>query len=156
VALAAHPAGLAQHLEVVADGGLCDVTAGREVARADTLATGQLAEDLEPGGVRRSLEEQRVGVRDALHAARVLTSIYIVKYQYKDRGASPAASIPNRSTMIPTIELVHAIERDRERALGGSVLARRSACYRSCCAPNRLDHLAALLGRANDCSEGSH
>ena len=57
--------------------------------------------------------------------------------------------------MIPTIELAQAIQRDRERAIGASVLAQRAACYRSCCAPDRFDRLARRLGRTNDCSEGS-
>ena len=67
----------------------------------------------------------------------------------------PHHRAPERSTMIPTIELVHAIQRDRERAMGESVLAQRAACYRSCCAPTRLDRLAHRLGRTNACSEGS-
>lgn len=56
--------------------------------------------------------------------------------------------------MIPTLELVQALQRDRERAIVASVLAQRAACYRSCCAPTRIDRLARRLGRSNDCSEG--
>jgi len=57
--------------------------------------------------------------------------------------------------MIPTPELVTAIQRDRVRAMDAAVLAQRAACYRICCAPTRLDRLALRLGRSSDCQEGT-
>ena len=60
--LGGHPAGLAEHLEVVADGGLGDVAAGGEVAGADLVAGRELAQDREAGGVGGALEEEGVRI----------------------------------------------------------------------------------------------
>jgi len=57
--------------------------------------------------------------------------------------------------MIPTPELVSAIQRDRERSIDASVLAQRATCYRICCTPDRIDRLARRLGRTNACQEGT-
>ena len=67
---------------MVADRGLRDVAAGGEVAGADVLTARELAQDREPGGVRRTLQQQGIRVDEALHDRMVLTNIYIVKYQY--------------------------------------------------------------------------
>ena len=80
---------------MVRHGRLADVTAGGEVAGADLGAVAQLAKDLEPGRVGRGLEQEDVGVCLALHSrATVLTSLYIVKYQYSARPKTPAAKEP--------------------------------------------------------------
>ena len=84
--LAVHPTGVAQHLEVMGDRGLADVAAVHEVAGADLVGVAQLAQDREPGRVGGGLEQAHVGVGLALHrSTTVLTSIYIVKYQYSQR-----------------------------------------------------------------------
>jgi hypothetical protein len=57
----------------VAHGGLGDVAARREVAGTDPVdeggARGELPQDREPGGVRRTLEEEGIGVDETLHGA---------------------------------------------------------------------------------------
>jgi hypothetical protein len=84
--LAGHPTGLAQHLEVVADGRLRDVAAGHEVAGAHGVAARELSQDRETRRIRRTLEQERVGIGHLPHAGMVLTDTYIVKYQYRMRS----------------------------------------------------------------------
>ncbi len=67
---------------MVGDGRLADVAARREVAGADLVAVAQLAQDRQAGGVGGGLEEPDVRVGLAFHGDNVLTSVYIVKYQY--------------------------------------------------------------------------
>jgi hypothetical protein len=50
--------------------------------------------------------------------------------------------------------LTESIQRDRERAIERSPLARAAACYRACCTPDLFDRIARRLGR-NDCAEGA-
>ena len=59
--------GRAKHLEMVADGGLRDVAAGHEIARAYGIAARELAQDGEPCRVGGALEQERVRIRDLLH-----------------------------------------------------------------------------------------
>lgn len=59
---------------MVRHGGLCDVAACGEVARAHAVAPGQLPEDREAGGIGGTLEEQGVGVDESFHAI-ILTSV---------------------------------------------------------------------------------
>lgn len=56
--------------------------------------------------------------------------------------------------MIPTHELVHAVQLDRERTIARGRLVRAAACHRACCHPTRLDRIAGRLG-LNDCVEGT-
>ena len=60
--LALDHAGLAEHAQVVRDGRLADVAAAREVAGADLLGAGQLADDRQAGRVGEGREEADVGV----------------------------------------------------------------------------------------------
>src|SRR4051794_21927413 len=73
--LRADPAGLAEHLQVVADGWLSHLAAGREVAGADAVPGRELAQDREPGRVCCALEKQCVRVVDAFHLVAILTRI---------------------------------------------------------------------------------
>jgi hypothetical protein len=75
--LGADPAGLAEHLQVVADGRLSHVAAGREIACADAVPGRELTKDREPGRVRRALQEQGVGIGESFHRVQILTRIDI-------------------------------------------------------------------------------
>ena len=88
------PACVAQDLEVVRDGRLADVAAGREVARTHFGAVAQLAQDRQAGRVRGGLQQQDVGVGLSLHAATVLTDVYIVKYKYRTSRCVPRSRAP--------------------------------------------------------------
>jgi len=144
---------------MVAHGGLGNIAAGVEVARADAIrdcATGgagparrnELAEDREAGGIGCSLEEEGIRVGQALHAGRVLTTIDIVKYQCSTRRHGSEA----RSTMNTTPELVALIQRDREQHIQRDHLARLAACANACCNPSLINRLArALRGSPADC-----
>ncbi len=57
---AAHNTGLAQHLQVMRDGGLADPATIREVARADLTVGSELLNDREPRGLCESLENLHV------------------------------------------------------------------------------------------------
>ena len=55
----------------------------------------ELAQDREPGGIRRALQQQGIRIDEALHVRMVLTNIYIVKYQYQgQQGARPHEGAP--------------------------------------------------------------
>ena len=76
---------------MVADRGLRDVAAGREVARADAIATRELAQDREPGGSAAPWSSRASGSTSRFTELMVLTNIDIVKYQYRrQERATPA------------------------------------------------------------------
>ena len=56
--------------------------------------------------------------------------------------------------MYPTYDLARLNQHERELGIATDRLARQAACHRACCAPTRIDRLAARLGRAR-CQEGS-
>ena len=66
-------------------GGLAQVAAVGEVAGADLAALTQLAEDRESCRVRGGLQKEHVRIGLAFHTTKILTSVYIVKYQYSER-----------------------------------------------------------------------
>ena len=76
---------------MVADRGLGDVAAADEIAGADVVARGQLAQDRQPAWVGRGLEEEGIGIGVALHGAMVLTTTDIGKYEYQVQRQRPGA-----------------------------------------------------------------
>ena len=134
---------------MVRHGRLADVAARREVTGADLGGVAQLAEDREPGRVGGGLQEQDVGIGLALHfSATVLTSIYIVKYQYsrhqrrKDRGARrhddrvhprdrPRALRRGGRPRVPGHELLQRPRDDRREPLLGPRARRAARCRRA-------------------------
>lgn len=126
---------------MVADRRLRDVTAGREVARADALATGELPEDREPGGVCRALHEEGVRVDESLHAKKVLTNVDIVKYQYGSNGRHTE----EHHQMNATADLVAAIQGDRDRQIRHDRLAAIAARVRACCNPSAIQRAVRAL-----------
>ena len=125
-ALAFDPAGVAEDLEVVRDGRLADVAAGGEVAGADLGDVAQLAQDREPGRVGGGLEEEDVGVGLALHAANVLTSVYIVKYQYSDHDPITTRGATHHDHRDHPRDRARALRRRRGPRLPGLVVLQRS------------------------------
>ena len=65
--LSPHPTGVTKHFEVVADRRLRDLAAGSEVARADVLATGQLAQNRQSGGIGGTLQQEVIRVGRPFH-----------------------------------------------------------------------------------------
>ena len=91
--LGADPARLAEHLEVVADRGLRDVAARREVARAHLVAGRELAQDREPGGVGGALEEQGVRIGRGASCAKAIDKFDIVASINTHRHSSIRAAM---------------------------------------------------------------
>jgi hypothetical protein len=106
------------------------VAAGGEVARAHAVAVGELAQDGESGGVRGPLEEEGVGVDEALHAV-ILTSVDVAR-QDADIETRRYAN-PRRPGLHATPELVTLLQQERERHIDRDHLARVAACHRACC-----------------------
>ena len=105
--------------------GLADVAAGSEVAGADLVAVAQLAEDGEASRVGGGLEEEDVGIGLSFHAATVLTSIYVDKYQYNTTGMGPGR---RGSDATMTTETIHETVREQYAAAAVRASQGSSSC----------------------------
>ena len=77
--LGAHDARLAQHFQVMRDGGLAHAATIGEVARADLAVGSQLLNDREARGLGEGLEDLHV-----VHGDNISTNLDIDKHQYRD------------------------------------------------------------------------
>lgn len=84
----------------------------------------------------------------------VLTSTYIVKYQYGS-GSESAAGHAWRKTMLMPTSLAVLFQRDREREMQASYVARLAARIRDCCRPGRLARLTTLFRPQQCCARGA-
>ena len=127
--LAVDPAGVAEHLEVVRHRGLADVAAGREVAGAHLGARRSAgAGSRAASGRRRPGAGARPDRSGASSSATVLTSVYIVKYQYSPTtraGAKRCRPMPCRPIHSGSI---HEAVRERYAAAALSASAGASCC----------------------------
>jgi hypothetical protein len=71
----------------------------------------------------------------------VLTTIDIVKYQYRTRRQEPRR-------MFTSPELVALIQQERERSIAHDRLARLAACVRACCDPSIVQRIARAFRRS--------
>ena len=80
----------------------------------------------------------------------ILTSAYIVKYQY---GGNTLTEPRSMSDQLPTREHVALIQRERERTITNDRLARLAACSRACCNPTVFDRRRAAPLRGADSAD---
>ena len=80
---------------MVRDRRLGHVMTDRDVAGAHGAGQGKLPQDGQPDRVGSGLQQEHVGFDLSLHAASVLTTVYLDKYQYSAHHRASSTGVPS-------------------------------------------------------------